>query len=1193
MVLAGLKLGIWNAFRGKVYRSFLRAAIGFTLCGCCWAAVGGSISGTMKDSTGGVIPGVMLTATNTALGTSFKATTDARGHYSFPSLPVGRYDLTIECNGFQTQKKTNLVVDSDSALELNTTMELAGVTTEVSVSTAEEFSQVHVETVATQLGEVVSDKKMTTLSLNGRSYTDLLPIQPGVTPITTMKPNSVIMAGVTGPIAPSGELNAGNVSISGQRESANGFMVNGSDVQEHMNGGTGVVPNLDSISEFRVLTNNFDPEYGNYNGGMINVVTKSGSDAIHGNAFHFLRNTALDARNFFAPERGDFKQNQYGGTIGGPIRKQKIFFFGDYQGTRTTEGVDTGLITVPTAGQRTGNLSDIGSDLAGSVNGSYWANLLSQKLGYAVRPGERYYTPACVNTSECVFPGAIVPQRAWSNPAQRLLQYIPVPNSGDGLYSTSAFAHTVRDDKASGRIDANTRWGFWSAYYFLDDYRHSDPYPGQQGGASVPGFDALTTGRAQLIALSDTKAFGSNTINEFHFSITRNANDVGRPHGGTNVKISEQGFVTGPGTPGIVVQAPQFEGVENVVFNTFVMGVTITGVDQRNNTYHWSDNVSRVFGLHTIKVGGQFHYDQVNMHPNATFNGSFIFSGTETGSDFADFLLGIPSSYIQTSGGGFYLRNKYAGTYFQDSWKARPNLAVNYGLRWDLITPWYEKYNQLQTVIQGQKSVVYPGAPLGFVFPGDPGVSRGISPARNHNLAPRIGFAYSPNFNAGLLRTIFGEGGKSSIRASFGIFYTAFQGLSAGIMYGVPPYGYNYLSPAPPLFDKPFVTAADGADNGQRYPLPRPPLDASPEKPYSNINWANFIPINADPFFSNDNRVPYAENYMLSIQRELARNTLLTLSYVGNQAHHLLVMQQANPGNPSLCLGLSDPSQLAPGSPQCGPFAENGVFVRKNGSVINGTRGPLGPNFGTMTAQKTIANSNYNALEANVRYTGPRAEFLMGYTYSKSIDQGSNMGEQINPFDPGRSRAISSWDMKHNFVASYSYSLPLDVFWRPNRLTQGWTISGITRFSTGFPVTLYNNTDTSLLGTFGNGVNNDLLDTPAFTTGPLQIHTNPRDGKPAFNADLFDLPALGTLGTASRRFFYGPGIENFDMTLTKSLRLTDTKSMQFRFEAFNVFNHAQFYGPASVEGNITSAAFGQVVSAASPRLIQIATKFLF
>jgi hypothetical protein len=284
---------------------------------------------------------------------------------------------------------------------------------------------------------------------------------------------------------------------------------------------------------------------------------------------------------------------------------------------------------------------------------------------------------------------------------------------------------------------------------------------------------------------------------------------------------------------------------------------------------------------------------------------------------------------------------------------------------------------------------------------------------------------------------------------------------------------------------------------------------------------------------------------------------------------------------------------VAPGSPTCGPFAENGVFTRPNGEVIHGTRGPLGPNYGTVTAQKAIANSNYNALEVNLRYAGKRSDFLIGYTFSKSIDEGSNLGEQIHPFNIRLSRSISSFDMKHNFVASYTYALPIDRFFRSNRLTDGWSLSGTTRFSTGFPVTMYNNTDTSLHGTFGNGVNNDLQDTPFFTPGPLQIHTNPRDGQQAFNASLFSLPALGQQGTSARRFFYGPGVENFDMTLSKVLKLNESKSIQFRLEAFNVFNHAQFYGPDSVDGNISNPTFGQVVKAAAPRLVQLATKFNF
>ncbi len=295
--------------------------------------------------------------------------------------------------------------------------------------------------------------------MNGRSYTDLLPIQPGVIPVTTLLPNSVIMAGVTGGLSPSGDLNPGNLSIDGQRESSNGFMVNGIDVQEHMNGGTSIVPDLDSIDEFRVLTNNFDPEYGNYNGGMVTVVTKSGSDSFHGNAFEFLRNTDSGCPRLLRSNRPPFRQNQFGGTLGGPIKHQKVYFFGDYQGTRTNEGVETGLISVPSTQDRAGNLSDMASSLTGSVSGTYLASLLSQKLGYAVSAGEPYYTAGCATNSACVFPNAVIPQSAWSAPGLDLLPYIPSPNVGADQFSTSAYPQTVRDDKASGRVDANTPLG--------------------------------------------------------------------------------------------------------------------------------------------------------------------------------------------------------------------------------------------------------------------------------------------------------------------------------------------------------------------------------------------------------------------------------------------------------------------------------------------------------------------------------------------------------------------------------------------------------------------------------------------------------------------------------------------------------------------------------------------------------------
>jgi hypothetical protein len=333
---------------------------------------------------------------------------------------------------------------------------------------------------------------------------------------------------------------------------------------------------------------------------------------------------------------------------------------------------------------------------------------------------------------------------------------------------------------------------------------------------------------------------------------------------------------------------------------------------------------------------------------------------------------------------------------------------------------------------------------------------------------------------------------------------------------------------------------------------------------------------------------------MVSFQRALASHMVFTASYVGSRGHNVLVIRQANPGNPALCLSVSQASQVAPGSPTCGPFAENGVFTTAAGQVINGTRGPLGPDYGTMTAQETTGYSRYNALELNLHYGVADANVTLGYTYGKSVDNASNLGEQINPFDPTATEAPSAFDMRHNFVASYSYDLPLDrLFGRSNQLTSGWSISGTTRFSSGFPVTLYNNTDTSLLGTFGNGVNNNLLDTPNYAPGcNLAINHDPSQG-PAFNTSCFSLPALGTLGNAPRRFFYGPGIENTDLTLIKRVDFEGTRNLELRLEAFNVFNQPQFYGPGAVDGNISSPTFGQIVAAADPRFVQLAVKFAF
>jgi len=783
------------------------------------------------------------------------------------------------------------------------------------------------------------------------------------------------------------------------------------------------------------------------------------------------------------------------------------------------------------------------SSLTGSVSGPYFAQLLSQRLGYAVTAGESYSS---------VFPNSVIPQRAWSTPARNLLQFIPSPNVGASTFATSSYNQQLSDNKGAGRVDAITGIGMLSAYYFVDKYNLDNPYPVAQGGSSVPGFNAKFLGKAQLANVTDTKSFGPNMVNELTLSYMRNTNLLGKPVGGLGVSLASQGFNN------IVPLAPQLEGVENVVLNSFSLGTNTNQLKQVNNTYQIADGFTRVLGKHTLKLGGDVHYDEVNANPIAQFNGSFIFTGSETGSDFADFLLGAPSEYNQSQLNFFYSRNKYAGAYIQDSWRVNPRLTLNYGLRWDRIEPWYEKYNQISTFEAGRQSVVYPDAPAGILYPGDPGVGRSIAPP-GENFSPRIGIAYSPD-------------DKTSVRAGFGIFYTSIEALTVSVAAGNAPYGTTYTSPAPPLFENPFVTASTGQNFGQPFPVSLAPQS-------KNVDWSQFLPISGIPSYLASNKTPYTEQYMFSVERQLGQNTLLSANYVGNEGHHLLVLIENNAGNPALCLSLTQPVA-------CGPFGEGNTYTNSAGQTINGTRGPLGANFGSNASQSTTGNSNYNSMQLSLRHNTGHLQVMAAYTYGKSLDHSSNIGEEVNPNNAALSYAVSSYDIKHNFVVSYDYELPL-------RWSRGWHISGITHFSTGFPITMINNGDNSLLGTNPNGINNASIDEPEYTAGPLQINHNPRNGNSYFNTSLFSLQPLGSPGNSQRRFIYGPGAENFDMAVSKKFALTERMGILIRAEAFNVFNHTQFFGPLSVNGTLGSSSFGDVVSAAAPRILQLAAKFTF
>jgi hypothetical protein len=1216
-------------FPAAVIASLLGAAL-------AWASITGSISGVVTDQNGGVVVGAKVAAIETETGVRSEIKTDSQGFYNFSALPVGKYDLEVQSPGFKLYRQSGLVVDVNSALRADVNLLVGQVSETVSVSS----EAVHVETDSTQLGEVITGTRMTTVPLNGRSYTDLLSLQPGVVPSAygaqAAGMNDRSPSGAS-PAAGGSGLNSGNQSVNGQREAANGFMVNGALVNEGKNNGAAVVPNLDSIAEFRIITSNFDAEYGNFSGGQVNLATKSGTNSFHGSAFEFLRNTALDARNFFDPpgQIGDFKQNQFGGTTGGPIKKDKLFFFADYQGTRQIRGQTVNTV-VPSAADRTGNLSDQAANLTGSVGATEvaFANTLSQRLGYTVTPGEPYFSgPACTATGQnpCVFPGAVIPQKAWSPAAAGILPFIPQGDSVTGAFATSAFPNRLRDDKFGARIDDNTRVGMLSAYYFFDDYNENDAYP--NGGATVPGFNGLSLGRTQLINLGDSKTFGATAVNEFHLSYTRNAANLFKPKGGLGHTLSSLGFtvpncpanVSNPGCAfngGIGPIDPTLEGVPNISFNNFNIGVPSDTVGQFNNTYQVQDNFSKVIGRHTLKFGGQFHYDQINERNFFGQDGSFGFFGGETGSDFADFLIGAPDGFIQASHQILDSRTKYAALFVQDNWRVKSNLTFNYGLRWEMSQPWYDTQNKTETIIPGVQSVLFPTAPEGWLVPGDPGVPRTLAPTKYDAFSPRLGVAYSPSASEGFLSKLTGGPGKTSIRAGYGIYYTSVEDLSQFLEVGDPPYGVFWVSTAPPFLEAPFNARGTGTPEplgGNPFPFVFPPSNVSAKNPDTTFPWGDVEPISSGFVFWHQNRMPYSEHYELSVQRQFGSHTVLSLGYVGNQGHRLITSIEANPGSTAICNEVD----ALDGAGTCAQFGENTQYTLPSGTptipgafyapgsntVINGTRTVLDPAFfGSNPYMKEIANSAYHSLQTTLRHQSGRAEFLLGYTYSKCLDNSSGLQETTSPFNPGQSRSLCLFDVKHNFVVSYSVQLGIDKLLHAdhgvgNKVAGGWSLSGITTFATGLPVTLSENDDNSLTGAVGVDVP-QLAGMGKLFAGGGFSSTNPRSGLPYFNSCIltnisscpsgavpfFDFEPLGQIGNANRRFFHGPGLYNFDMALLKETKFTESKVLELRFEAFNIFNHAQFQNP---NGLINSSLFGVVTSANAPRVMQIAAKFRF
>jgi hypothetical protein len=1145
------------------------------------ADVTGSILGTASDSSSAVLQGVVVVATNLETNLSQSTRSDAAGQYRILVLPVGKYKIEATLPGFQKFLETGIDLTVNEQHRVDIVMQVGNVSQEVEVNAA----AVQVETTNSQLGQVVEDKAILALPLNGRSYIDLLGLQPGVAPTSS---------GTVSNRPVSGQLAAGNISVNGQRESANAFLVNGGDVSEGRNMGTSIIPNIDSVAEFRLITNSFDAEYGRFSGAIMNAITKSGTNGVHGTAFEFLRNDKLDSRNFFDPAKGAFKRNQFGYAVGGPAIKNKVFWFTDYQGWREVRGVSTGLVEVPTVPMRSGVFPASAfldnSGKPATVNGPYWAQVLTNRLGYGVKDGEPYSFSGCNDPAACVFPGAVVPARAFAPTTTPLLKYFPLPNTGANILTSAGLNRRLTDDKAGQRVDVlNQKTGNWFIYYVFDDSTATTPFA---YGNGIPGFPAVTPTRSQQGIVSNTKVFGPTAVNEARVSFTRVATTTNGAVGGRGVKLSDLGFIENTGLG--IFPYPEFEAVPQLGFNNFSVGPG--GVQSEpNNTWHLADNFSKIHGKHTLKFGGDFRYLQINdRNRGGNVNGSYSFNGSETGSDFADFLLGAPSSYVQSSIQFLDSRTRYGAVYAQDSFRVKPNLTLNFGLRWEASMPWYDTQDKIETLIPGVQSTQFPTAPLGWLVPGDPTspngtgkLTRTLAPTDYKEFGPRIGLAWSPSADSGFLGKLLGGPGKTSIRAAYGLYYTATEDLTLFDIVADAPYGQFWVAPQPPLMQEPFRTRSDGSSQGVHFPFIFP-VPGSPAN--KTLDYSLFLPIGGSPGPWYLNRQPYAEHYNLVVQRSLSNKMVMSLGYVATQGHRLLAQVESNPGDPALCLSLRGAGVKA-GTAQCGPNGENGTYIRPDGSMVFGTRTPFGAaGFTSNSYQMNIANSTYNSLQASLERRAASFTFLASYTYSKAMTNSSGYSQGLNYTNYHLDKSLAQFDMTHNFVVSYAYELPFARLGTalPKRLVEGWTLNGITRFTTGFPVSISQSGDRSLVG-----IPRGIIDQPNFV-GPLVTQDprlpGPRRSNLYFSSSGFTSEPLGGFGNANRAFFHGPGFNNWDFALHKNTKIREGMTLQIRAEFFNMFNHAQFNNP---NGNFNSSLFGYVTSARDPRIGQMSMKFLW